>query len=129
MDPETIRVVATAAVGFLSPYLAKTGEAAAKKIGEDIYQALKARFGWRPAAQEALADLERTPGDTDFQAALRVQLKKLLGREDEEFAAQLHHLLQEAERTEAGGVIIQQVAGDNAQQFGQVFGGVNINQD
>ena len=125
MDPQTISVIATTAVGFLSPYLAKAGEVAAKKVGEDIYQALKARFGVKPAAQEALTDLEKAPSDTDLQAALRVQLKKLLA-EDEAFAAQLQQLLQKAGGTEAGATIIKQVAGDNAKQFGQVFGNITF---
>lgn len=128
MDPQTISVIATAAIGVLSPYLAKAGEVAAKKVGEDIYHALKARFDKKPAAQEALADLEKAPDDGDFQAALRVQFKKLLA-EDEAFAAQLQHLLQEAGRTEAGATIIKQIAGDNAKQFGQVFGNITFGQD
>lgn len=128
MDPQTISVIATTAVGFLSPYLAKAGEVAAKKVGEDIYQALKARFGKKPAAQEALADLEKAPSDTDLQAALRVQIKKLLV-EDEAFAAQLQQLLQKTGGTEAGATIIKQVAGDNAKQFGQVFGNITFGQD
>jgi len=128
MDPQTISVIATTAVGVLSPYLAKAGEVAATKVGEDIYQALKARFGEKPAAQEALADLEKAPDDGDFQAALRVQLKKLLA-EDETFAAQLQQSLQEAGETEAGATIIKQIAGDKAKQFGQVFGNVTFGLD
>ena len=128
MDPQTISVIAATAVGFLSPYLAKASEAAAKKVGEDIYQALKARFDSKPAAQEALSDLERVPDDADHQAALRVQLKKVLTG-DEAFATHLQRLLQEAGETEAGATIIQQVAGDNAKQFGQVFGDVTFGGD
>ena len=76
MDAAIISALATTAVSFLSPYLAKSGEVAAKKIGEDLYQALKKRFSKKPAAQEALADIEKEPNDTDVQAALRIQLKK-----------------------------------------------------
>lgn len=75
----------------LNPHLPQAGEATAKKIGEDIYQALKTRFGKKPAAQETLNDLEKAPNEQDLQAALRVQLKKLLA-EDEAFATQLQHL-------------------------------------
>jgi hypothetical protein len=128
MDPQTISVIAATAIGFLSPYLAKAGEAAAKKVGEDIYQALKERFNSEPAAQEALAELEEAPDDADHQAALHVQLKKLLA-EDEAFASDLQRLLQEAGETEAGATIIQQTAGDNAKQFGQVFGDVTFGGD
>ena len=128
MDPQTINIIAATAVGFLSPYLAKAGEAAAKKVGEDIYQALQARFGSKPAVQEALSDLGKAPDDADHQAALRVQLKKMLA-EDEEFAEQLQRLLQQAGETQAGATIIQQTAGDNAKQFGQVFGDVTFGQE
>ena len=125
MDPQTISVIAATAVGFLSPYLAKAGEAAAKKVGEGIYRTLKDRFGSKPAAQEALTDLEKAPDDADHQAALRVQLKKVLA-EDKEFASDLQRLLREAGETEAGATIIQQTAGDNAKQFGQVFGDITF---
>jgi len=128
MDPQTISVTAATAVGFLSPYLAKAGEAAAKKVGEDIYQLFKTRFGSKPAAEEALSDLEKAPDDADHQAALRVQLKKVLA-EDEEFAEQVQRLLQQAGETQAGATIIQQTAGDNAKQFGQVFGDVTFGQE
>ena len=79
----------------------------------------------KPAVKEALVDLEDSPNNPDYQAALRVQLKKLL-TEDEELAKELQQLLSQAEKTEAGSVIIQQTAGDNAKQFGQVFGDVNF---
>jgi hypothetical protein len=128
MDVATISILATTAVGFLSPYLAKAGEAIAKKIGEEVYQALKTRVSNKPRAQEALVDLEKAPEDPDRQAALRVQLRKLL-EEDEAFAMQLQQALKEAETTEAGATIIKQIAGDNAKQFGQVFGNITFGKD
>jgi hypothetical protein len=88
LDPATINVLVSAAVAFLTPYLTKAGEAVAKKTGEDVYQALRARFLKKPAAQEALNDLEMAPRDPDLQAAVRVQLRKLL-EEDETFSAHL----------------------------------------
>ncbi len=128
MDAQSINVIAAAAVGILSPYLAKTGEVAAKELGEDLYNLLKARLGKKPAAQETLSDLEAAPEDPDLQATLRVQLKKLLA-EDEEFADQLRGFLEKAGQTETGSIVIKQVAGDNAKQFGQVFGDITIGQD
>lgn len=128
MDPQTINFIASTAGGVVSSFLVSAGEAGAKKVGEDMYQALKARFGKKPVAQEALADLEKAPEDADLQAALRVQLKKLLA-EDEVFAAQLQRLLQEAGGTEAGATIIKQVAGDDARQFGQVFGDITFGRE
>src|SRR6266511_4759996 len=81
MDP--ITSLAATAVVALAPYLAETskefdkqtGKAATSKIGS-LYQALKTRFKNKPAAKEALADLEANPGNEDAQAALRRQLTK-----------------------------------------------------
>jgi hypothetical protein len=125
MEPQAISLLAATAVGLVSSYFAKAAEAAAKKIGEDVYQVLKTKLSKKPAAQEALADLVKTPEDADSQAALRVHLKKLLA-EDESFARQLGQLLQEAAGTEAGATVINQAAGDNAKQFGQIFGNVTV---
>jgi hypothetical protein len=125
MDAQTINAIAATAVGFLSPYLAKAGEVVARKLGEDLYNILKARFGARPAAQEALADLEAAPTDSDRQASVRSQLRKLLD-EDEAFALELQNLLGDAARTEDKAVEITQTAGNDATQFGQVYGPVTI---
>lgn len=81
MDP--IALLATSVVGALAPYMAKVGKEIAKDVGkaagtkiEVLYQTLKTRFQDKPAAQEALADLENKPADEDAQASLRLQLKK-----------------------------------------------------
>ncbi len=95
MDP--VSALATTVIGLLTPHLAKTGEAIAKSIGQDLSAALRARFKSKPAAQEALDDLEEAPNDADAQAAARLQLKKLL-TEDPVFAAQLEKMVQEAEK-------------------------------
>jgi hypothetical protein len=98
MDPQTTGVIASTAVGVLSSYLAKAGEAAATKVGEDVYQFLKARFSKQPIAQEALSDLEQAPSDADAQVVVRYQLKKLLA-EDTAFARDLEALLKRAEES------------------------------
>ncbi|MCP4984763.1 MAG: hypothetical protein GY928_01490 [Colwellia sp.] len=129
MDPQTITMIAQVTIGFLSPYFAKAGEAAAKKIGENIYSLLKDRFTKKATAQEALVDLQNAPDDPDLQAALRVQLKKLL-KEDTVFAEKLQNLLEEVEKTAPGTTtnIIKMSAGDNAKQIGQVAGDVTFNE-
>jgi len=66
MDPVTIGVIATTAVSFLSPYLAKAGEAAARKVGEDVYEALKARFG--RGAERNLKALRRAYDETTLSS-------------------------------------------------------------
>jgi hypothetical protein len=93
MDPAAI---ATTVVAFLSPYLAEGGKAAAKKVGEKLVAAIERRFKGKSAAEEALEDVKNDPQDEDFQAVLRVQLKKAM-KKDETFAAELATLLKEAE--------------------------------
>ncbi|MCK4314651.1 MAG: hypothetical protein KAX24_02660 [Anaerolineae bacterium] len=119
MDPTTL---AATVVTLLSPYLAEAGKTAAKKIGESVgdavpklYQAIKSRFAQKPAAAEALADLEKTPTDEDLQAAARVQLKKILA-EDSSFAEQLGQLLEAAQS--AGGSTVVTVTGSGAAAVG-----------
>ena len=128
MDPQFVSVIAATTIGIVSSYLAKAGESAAKKVGEDIYQVVKDRFHKKPGAQEVLADLEKNPTNTDLQAASRVQLAKMIN-EDKTFGAQLQNLLHETSKTETGSVAIKQIAGDNAKQFGQVFGNITFGPD
>jgi hypothetical protein len=93
-----VAAIATTVVAFLSPYLVEGGKAAAKKVGEKLVAAIERRFKGKPAAEEALTDVKNNPQDEDFQAALRVQLKKAM-KDDNEFAAELSELLEEAEVT------------------------------
>jgi len=93
MDAATI---ATAVVAFLSPYLVEGGKAVAKKAGEALFATLEPRFKNKPAAQEALSDMKNNPQNSDFQAALRVQLGKALAA-DAEFLAEMARLLEEAQ--------------------------------
>ena len=90
-----VAAIATTVVAFLSPYLVEGGKAAAKKVGEKLVAAIERRFKGKSAAEEALIDVKNNPQDEDFQAALRVQLKKAM-KKDEAFAAELAELLDEA---------------------------------
>jgi hypothetical protein len=92
-------VIAATVVSWLAPYIAKAGEVVTRKVGDELYTAIKSRAGDKPAAKEAIDDLEKAPGDADAQAALRLQIKKLL-TEDKAFAAQLETMLNAAQ---AGG--------------------------
>lgn len=102
------------------PYLLKLGDKAAeetaKKLGVDAWE--KAKVIWtklrpqvqvKPAAQEAVEDVVKSPEDEDAQAALRQQLKKLL-KEDSTLESGINHLLKEAEQTESGRSIIQNIS-------------------
>lgn len=88
------------------PFLMKMGnkavEAASQKVGEDgwnkakaIWAKLHPKVEAKVAAQEAAADVAKNPEDEDLQAALRVQLKKIL-EEDQALAEEITKILQEA---------------------------------
>ena len=61
---------------------------------QKVYQFVKDRFG-KPAVVEALAEVEKAPDDADAQAALRLQIKKLL-TEDAALKAELLPLIEAA---------------------------------
>jgi len=94
MDITTLaKEVALFLTPFL-PYLLKVGEKAAeeagKKLGGDAWDRAKGLWGKlrpkveaKPAAQEAVADAATEPKNEDAQAALRLQLRKLLADDDE----------------------------------------------
>lgn len=97
MDSASIGLLAANAVSVITPFLANAAESIVPQAAEDIYQAIKNRFAGKPAAAEALQDLEKDPADEDFQASVRAQLKKIMA-EDQRFAdqlAQLYQLLEE----------------------------------
>jgi hypothetical protein len=128
MDVQTLaKEVVTFLAPFL-PYLVKAGGEAAKeagkKFGEAAWEQAKALWGKlhpkveaKPAAQEAMQDAAAAPQDEDAQAALRLQLKKLLA-EDETLASEVARLVQEGSQVMAS-TVIQQKAGDDAIQIGQ----------
>jgi len=110
MDPEAIATIASSAVSLLAPYLREAAKELAKKAGEELgkasttaawnkvkelYNTIRTGFVGREAAIEALDDLEKTPNDPDTQAAVRVQLRKLM-QIDDAFAKQLAILLKDA---------------------------------
>ena len=124
MDPVTIGALAASIVGVLAPYLAKAGEEFAKEAGKTtagkisgLYQAIKTRFQGRPAAAEALSDIEAAPNDQDVQAALRQQLKKqMVG--DPAFADTLRQLLNQISQDAPAVSFLTQVYGG---EVGKIF--------
>ena len=118
--------LASAAVAILSPYLAKAGEGAAKKIGEEAVDTGGRLLGWMRAklggrAREALDDLVVKPDSEDNQADLRKQLTKML-ETDPGLAAELRALL--SADTQDAGSMSQTVSGANA-KAAQVKGSGN----
>jgi len=136
MDISLAHSLTTYLVPFL-PYLVKAGEGAAgetgKKLSGEAWDRAKALWAklWpkveaKPAALEAAKDAAVSPGDADLQAALRVQLNKLL-TEDQTLAAEVEQLLAKAKAAggsqvsaDRGGVAY----GDNARDNIAITGGV-----
>lgn len=110
-----VAILAKEITAFLAPFLPdlikmgeKAAEEAGRKLGGDAWESAKAL--WRklrpkveakPAAQEAVKDLAAAPKDEDAQAALRLQLKKILA-EDETLASDVARIWKKAK---AGGVM------------------------
>jgi hypothetical protein len=82
-------------VSFITSFLlsllnigSKIVDGALEELGADalhkaksLWTALSPRLQAKPAAQEAVVDLAAAPDNADLQAALRVQLQKLLDQE------------------------------------------------
>lgn len=118
------------------PYLLKAGEKAAeeagKKLGSDAWDKAKALWGKlrpkveaKPAAQEAVKDAAAAPQDEDAQAALRLQLRKILA-DDQVLAAEVARLWEEAK---AAGVTVTALGDRSVAVGGGVSGSVIVTGD
>jgi hypothetical protein len=126
---------------FLSPFLptllnlggkavAKATESASGKFGEAAFSKAQAVWGklspkieTNAGAKEAVTDAANHPEDEDFQAALRVQLKKLLAA-DEELRKEIDLILDEdAPDGTSGTQIVQNVTGKQNLTIGMMQGG------
>ena len=109
MDAVTL---APEVITMLIQHLTRQGTARDRSQGAALHAALQTAAQSRPAWGEALADLTAAPDDEDAQVAARVQLKKLLSR-DEGLASELERLLRADEAVlPQGGVQI--TAGDRS---------------
>lgn len=109
MDLSTLaKDVVTFLAPFL-PYLVKgaklAGQEAAKKLGErvseesvagakSLWEKLRPKVEAKPAAKEAAQEVANDPDNADAQAALRLQLRKILA-EDKSLAVDIAHLWQQ----------------------------------
>ena len=132
MDVQTL---AQQLVSFLAPflpYLLKAGEKAAEEAGKEmgadawekakvLWAKLRSKVEAKPAAQEAAQDVATNPQDEDAQAALRLQLRKLLA-EDETLAVEVARLWGEAQ---AAGTTVT-ASGDRAVAIGGDVSGSTI---
>ena len=100
----------------------KLTEAALTKA-QTVWEKLHPQVAVRPAAQEAAEDVAKAPDDADSQAALRVQLKKILEADPDLAAAIAQILKSDAPDGTPGTQIVQNVTGNSNQVIGQVSGG------
>jgi len=112
--------IATAAAALLAPYLAKAGEAAAKKAGEAawekveaLYQAIRRKFAADKDdyAQKTLERLEAQPTTETRQTALADVLAEK-AQADPEFAQELARLVQGAAQDKTVVQVLTQVYGE-----------------
>jgi hypothetical protein len=103
----------------------KFGEAAFAKA-QAVWTKLSPKVEAKEAAKEAAIDVANSPEDKDSQAALRVQLKKLLEQDEDLFQAISQILEADAPDGTSGTQIVQNVTGDGNQVIGTVTGGTVI---
>jgi len=106
MDIPTLAAEVTGVLVPALPFLMKAGEKSAEVIGQQLGTSVSetAKALWRklrpaveanPQAVAAVQEVVATPDDADVQAALRLQLKKLLAA-DESLLAGLAQVLEAA---------------------------------
>jgi hypothetical protein len=133
-----VAVLTAFLVPFL-PFLTKLGEKAAEsaagKFGTDAWEKAKALWGKllpkveeKEAAKEAVADIANNPEDADLQTVLRMQLKKLLEKDENAgLVKELAQLMDEdAPDGTPGTQIIQTVLENSGVVAGQITGGTVI---
>ena len=131
-----IAALANSTWTMVQPYLpvlaTKAADEITKKVPEAVsmvWEKIKKKFEAKPAAQEALEDVLKSPDDPDTQATFRQQLKKAM-TEDETFATELGKLLEAAGDTYkaslTGDGAIAQGAGAKAVGAGGVMIGGNV---
>jgi tetratricopeptide (TPR) repeat protein len=122
--------LAATAVSLLALYLAKAAGKGAEQIGTEVatrlaklYDTLRTKLT-KPSAAEALADLEKAPEDADAQAALRLQLKKVLA-EDADLRHALEPLVREIQDQGGAGPAQSATVAGNENDVNQIVGSGN----
>ena len=132
MDIVALANSLTTVLAPLLPYLLQAGEKVAEETGKavagqswewakSLWTKLKPKVDAKPAALEAVHDAAKTPGDEDLQAALRVQLKKLL-TEDQSLAEEVSRWL---EQGKAAGITVT-ASGERSVAIGGDVSGSSI---
>lgn len=88
----SIAAIASAAIGFIAPYLAKGGEEIAKGAGKDLWELIKRPFQKKESHKEAIKELEAKPADPVVQGKVIGKLEEHL-ENDPEYARELDEML------------------------------------
>jgi hypothetical protein len=130
MDIVTLTALLAPHLPTLMKLGGKAAESAASKIGADTWETVKKiwaklspRIEAKESAKEAAIDVANNPDDEDLQAALRVQLKKLLEQNKELEDAIAKILADTPPEVIAGVQITQNVTGNKNLTIGQMSGG------
>ncbi len=129
MDAATLTAFLAPVLPFLLKVGSKAAEGAMQQVGVDtwgkakaVWEKLRPKVEEKEAAKEAAEDVAAAPDDEDLQAALRVQLKKILEK-NEALAKEIAQLMNSDAPTGLGGTTIQQkVTGDQNKSIGQMQG-------
>lgn len=130
MDIVTLTALLAPHLPTLMKLGGKAAESAASKVGADTWETVKKiwaklspRIEAKESAKEAAIDVANNPDDEDLQAALRVQLKKLLDQDKELEDAIAKILADTPPEVIAGVQITQNVTGNKNLTIGQMSGG------
>jgi len=109
---------------------AKSGETAGTKLTENalnkaiaIWEKLFPKVEAKESAKEAADDVAKAPDDADAQAALRLQLKKILDSDPDLVTAISKIMEEDAPDGTPSTQIVQHVTGNQNQVIGQMTGG------
>jgi TIR domain-containing protein len=98
--PMDLTTLAASVTALVAPYLAKLGETAMEKVGEqwpeNIWNLIVQRFKGNPVASGVSKDLVQEPDDPDNQKAFTDELKKVL-RDDVAFTRALSEMMEKAQ--------------------------------
>jgi hypothetical protein len=108
MDITALTHAVTTTLIPVLPYLLKAGEKGAEEAGKklggeawegvkNLWAKLRPKVEAKPAALEAVHEVATAPDDADAQAALRLQLRKLL-TEDQNLASEINQWWENAKQ-------------------------------
>ena len=122
-------LIGLAATAILGPFFTKAGEAAAAKVGSDLYSWLKQRFEKEQDddAKAALAQLEKKPDSKPRREALAETLTERATSDPNGFGAELRNRVQQVAATEGNiGTLVGQIIAGNVNVINTMYGDIHM---